>query len=319
MADTSDARPGQRLPIKVILPNQGKERPVPGGGSPPKPFRPVTPDYRKSLSNQVSAIQQTLHTVASRTGSAPLRVKVIPKAVAKSHRPERLFSEKTCPIIGAGALGELFVKGTPDGVRNLRSMIDSDTADRVVKEISSVEVIEPVTPVVRRAGREAIDILRKSPRRRSGFLTRVKLFDYGADPDQERLRDDFIASCSALKTPVRRAGYAEKSFTYEVECQTAEQVESISRIIGVRSIAPMPVLRTVRPRVLNVQPIDGSLPSAKDVAGDFPVVAVVDTGVIDSNPALESWVIGRESYVAASTRNPTHGTFVAGLICWVRT
>ena len=100
MADSRDGERGPRLPIKVILPNQGKERPVPGGGSAPKPFRPVTRVYRASLGNQVSAIQDD-HAgryVASR--KSPLRVKIIPNAIAKSHRPERLFSHDTCPIVG---------------------------------------------------------------------------------------------------------------------------------------------------------------------------------------------------------------------------
>ena len=46
------------------------------------------------------------------------------------------------------------------------------------------------------------------------------------------------------------------------------------------------------------------------------MVAVVDTGITDSISELESWVAGRESFVDPEHRNPTHGTFVAGLICW---
>ena len=83
-----------------------------------------------------------------------------------------------------------------------------------------------MTSSARRTGHEALDILRRSPRRRKGFLTRVKLFDYGADPDQERLREDFMRSCQAIKAPIRQAGYAPKSFTYEVLC-------SVSRAGGV--------------------------------------------------------------------------------------
>ena len=195
-------------------------------------------------------------------------------------------------------------------------MIETDHADRVVKELSSVEAIEPITPTARRAGAEAIDILRRSPRRRKGFLTRVKLFDYGPDPDQERLLDDFMKSAAKVGAPVRRAGYAAKSFTYEVECRDAEQVEAISRIVGVRSIGPMPVLRVVRPQVFNLKPLAGKLPTAADVIEDFPIVAVVDSGISDASPDLNSWVIGRESFVAEATRNTTHGTFVGGLICY---
>ena len=318
MDKTQDGdRLAQRLPIKVILPNQGWERRVPGGGSKPRPFRSVTPAYRESLRAQVTAIQRAVTpSVARRVGGVPLRVKVISNAVAKSHRPDRLFSQSTCSIVGAGGLGELFVKGTPTGLENLGRMIESDRTEQIVKELSTVDAIEPVTPTLRRSYTPPLDILRRSPRRRRGFLTRVRLFDYGADPAQQRLLDDFMQSCDQIDAPVRQAGYAQRSFTFEVECRTAEQVQSISRIVGVRAISPMPVLRTVRPRVLNIQPIGGKLPTAADARGDYPIVAVVDTGIIDSNPELSSWVIGRESFVDPKHRNPTHGTFVTGLICW---
>lgn len=46
------------------------------------------------------------------------------------------------------------------------------------------------------------------------------------------------------------------------------------------------------------------------------MVVVVDSGISSTNPALESWVVGRESTVAEQYRNTDHGTFVAGLICW---
>ena len=125
--------------------------------------------------------------IEARVGTVPLRVKLLPKAAAKSHRPERALPRTTCPIVGAGKLGELFVKGTAQGLRTPYETIESDDAERVVKELSSVEVIEPITPTSRRRGVEALDILRRSPRRRKGFLTRVSLFDFGPiGPDRLR-------------------------------------------------------------------------------------------------------------------------------------
>src|ERR1044072_9515998 len=124
MADSRGGQQGPRLPIKVILPNQGKERRVSGGGGKAEPFRPVTREYRASLGKQVEAIQNTIApTIEATVGSVPLRVTVLPNAVAKRHRPERLFSPATCPIVGAGSLGELYVKGTPQGLANLKRMI----------------------------------------------------------------------------------------------------------------------------------------------------------------------------------------------------
>ena len=52
----ADETSRERLPIKLIMPKQGAERKVHGGGSPAKPFRAVTAEYRRSLTTQVSAV-----------------------------------------------------------------------------------------------------------------------------------------------------------------------------------------------------------------------------------------------------------------------
>ncbi len=80
------------LPIKLIMPRQGTERKVPGGGAPPKPFRPVDKKYRKGLSNQVHALRSVIAPEFKKAKIAPARVKLVSKAIAKSHRPEHLFS-----------------------------------------------------------------------------------------------------------------------------------------------------------------------------------------------------------------------------------
>lgn len=322
MADTTDGnfpKGHERLPIKVILPKQGRERKVGGGGGRPKSFRNVTPEYRASLRAQVDAIRSAVTPeIAKRVGSLPMRVKVITKAVAKSHRPENLFSEKTCPIIGGGGLGELFLKGSPEGLERLSDMVETNESEQIIKELSEVEVIEPVTPSFRRCKKQSLDILKNSPRGSKGFLTRVKLFDYGDSPDQQRLFDDFMRATKAAEVEVRRSGYSPGSLTFEVECRSDKQVDTLSNVIGVRSIGPMPVLRTVQPQAVNISPINGQLPKATDVDGDYPFVAVVDTGIAEDNPDLSTWITGRKSFVPEAYRNTTHGTFVAGLICWGR-
>ena len=165
-----------RLPIKVIMPKQGTERKVSGGGAPPKPFRTVDAKDRSRLSNQVLALRRAIAPQIANTGAAPVRVKLLSKAAAKSHRPENLFSHQSCPIIGAGRLGELFLKATPAGLERLAGIIDSNTSDRITKELSCVETIEPITPAYRRSGMESKDVLRRSPRGKHGFIARVRLF-----------------------------------------------------------------------------------------------------------------------------------------------
>ena len=117
-----------------------------------------------------------------RAGSAPLRVKLVATASAKSHRPEHLFAPDTCPIISSGSLGELFVKGTPEGLNRLEHQITLGMSDRITKELSSVDAIEPITPSLRRHNTNALEILRHSPKRDDAFLTRVRLFDWAGMP-----------------------------------------------------------------------------------------------------------------------------------------
>ncbi len=305
----------QRLPIKLIMPKQGAERRVMGGGGPAAPFRTVDGQYRQRLTNQVEAIEQAVLPLMKKTTTAPLRVKVISQAAAKSHRPLRLFSEDTCPIVGAGKIDELFVKATADGLTELKRLIANNESDKIVKELSTIESIEPITPALRRRGREAAEILRHCPRTKNGFMARAKLFDYGQDDDQPALVEDFVQACGRLGLRLDRRGYGESSFTFGVECRTVQDIEALSKVVGVRSISQMPLIRTIRPQRMIDQPLP-ALPTRQASDTDVPVVVVVDSGVSDSNAALASWVIGRDSQVATPYDNRAHGTFVAGLVCF---
>lgn len=304
----------ERLPIKLIMPRQGKESRVSGGGSPPTPFRPVDTAYRKSLSTQISAIRSTI-SPQSEHGVVPLRVRLLLRAAAKSHRPQSVFSQETCPIVGAGKLGELFVKATPEGLTKLSKVIESNKSDQITKELSCIEAIEAITPSYRRSGLGPDELLRRSPRGTHGFVTRVRLFNFGNGNDQTKVVADFQETCHRHGIKTDNTGYSARSFNYSAECRSAEDVDLLSRIIGVRSVVGMPLIRTVRPMMYNAGPLP-KLQKRSEVANDVPVVVVVDSGISDSIPDLTPWIIGRESHVAPEYRNTDHGTFVGGLICW---
>lgn len=315
MVDKKIPQTADRLPIKLIMPNQGKQKKVPGGGSPPKPFRTVDDAFRNSLSVQITAAQKAVSPHIKEIGATPVRVKLIAKASAKSHRPESIFSEQTCPIVGAGRLGELFIKATSEGLDKLNDIVRNGQSDRIIKELSCIEAIEPVTPNYRRRSMESLDILRRSPRGDVGFITRVQLFDLGGGADQERLVENFRVVCQRHGIPLNSDGYSSDSFTYSAECRVDEDVEALSRIVGVRSISSMPIIRMLRPQALDPKPLP-ILPARGDVDGDVPAVVVVDSGITDQISSLNDWIVGRESLVAPQYQNTDHGTFVAGLIVW---
>ena len=313
MSDHSQAA-GPRLPIKMILPNQGRHSRVPGGSNKAKPFRDVSASYRGSLRNQVQAIEQSIAALpASRKGPVPVKVSLIPQALAKSHRPKKMFTEKTCPIVGAGGAGVLFLKGSPLGLQAIGEMLENETSAQGLKEISSIESIEPITPEFRRHRISSLDILRHSPRVEDGFLTRVRLFDFGGF-EQKDIVDEFLALCQSRNIRLDQTGYNPNSFTWSAECRTADDVDAVSRVVGVRSLTCMPKVQVIHPRVLNPSPLLQPLPAKPDE--DLPSVVVVDSGISSDVPNLESWVLGRDSVVAQPYRNEEHGTFVAGLICW---
>jgi serine protease AprX len=304
-----------RLPIKLIMRKQGVEKRVKGGGKKPEPFRKVDAAYRQGLVNQVSAIRDAVTPQIKANGAAPVRVKLITKATAKSHRPDDLFSDKSCPIIGAGRQGELFIRATNDGLRKLTDTISSSANEQVVKELSCIEAIEPITPTFRRSGLTSEDVLRRSPRSEKGFMTRVQLFNFGHDGHQEVLISDFKSACSKKGIEISQEGYSPNSMIFSAECRAADDVETMSKVIGVKSITQMPLMRTVRALAANPMKLPKLL-SPAEVDGDVPVIVVVDSGITDKLPGLNDWIVGRESYVAPEYRNTDHGSFVAGLICW---
>ena len=303
----------RRLPIKLIMPKQGEPKLVRGGGK-IESLRPVDSAYRKLLSDQIEVVRESLPEWAEKTGGAPARVFLIPRAIAKTHRPEKLFSEESCPIIGAGKLGELFVKTTPSGLDSLEQMVKRGASKQLVKDLSTVSSIEPVTSGFRLGNLSAKELLRKSPKKGDRFMLRVKLFDFGSDRDRRKLTTDFEEVCEKRDIRISRDGYSSDSFTCAAECGNTRDVIALSRVVGVRSIRRMPLIRTLKSQALDTSLLP-AFPIRSDYSGDVPVVAVVDTGVSDEFPRLEGWVSGRKSYVETAYRNTEHGTFIAGLIC----
>ena len=59
---------------------------------------------------------------------------------------------KKVGVIGAGTMGELFVRATPDGLAKIEKTIQAGMAKRTIKEISTIATIEAVVPDRRRLG-----------------------------------------------------------------------------------------------------------------------------------------------------------------------
>ena len=194
------------------------------------------------------------------------------------------------------AEAELFLKGTPSGLTRLSHLILTNKTESMIKAISSIESIEPVTPAARTNNRSAVEVLKQSPRGKKGLITRVRLFNFGTT-DQPQVVNEFLETCRRRGITAEQGAYAPSSYTYAVECVSEEDVSDLAKTIGVRSVGPMPIITASRPMTLNPGALPSDLLDAGQVDGEYPSVVVVDSGVSTQVPALASWVIGRESSV----------------------
>jgi serine protease AprX len=306
----------ERLYIKVILKDQAQEQKKPGGGKAPTPFKKVTPQFRQKLISSVGNVEQYLQRAPSQSKIVPARVTLEKKAQAKTHRPTRLFSADTCPIIGAGKPGELFVKMSPGGANALRHRIRVGISPHLEKAISTVREIAPIEARDRLAGIAPDVLFETAPKDGEHRLFKVTLFDYGNPDEQDASIIEFETLLFSRDIPGTREEMYKSQDVYTVRCKSADEIAFLSNAVMVRGIARVPVFRTLRDLRLNPRPMPTTLQKPCADPTDFPIVAVVDSGVSSKMPGLEEWVHKHLRFVAEEEENIYHGTFVAGLIVW---
>lgn len=310
--------PDERLFIKVILPQQGRETKNTGGGGKPVPFKTVNDRLRARLIEELAPVEQEFAMAPAASPFVPMRVQLESKATAKSHRPDELFVPAGCPIIGSEGPGELFVQASRESMAVLRHRLARGGSAGLVKAISTIKSMTPIVAASRLQGQTPAQLLGTSPRSRTSakHLLKVRLFRYpDADEDQQK-QAAFLQVLQQANVPARRLGKAREHETYVIECENPGQIELVARQVMVRSVAALPTFSILRGQQLGQRPLPATLTQVIPSASDHPVVAVVDSGVTDQIPVLQPWIYGRESFVAAAEQHRAHGTFVAGLMVW---
>jgi hypothetical protein len=308
--------PEERLYVKIVMPRQGREKKKTGGGGQAKPFVPVTGAMRQKLVHGLDNAEQLLSRASLQSQVVPLKASLVSKALAKSHWQDALFDTRSCPVIGAGKPGELFLRGTRHGIHLLKRRIEHGDSQQMVKEISALKELRPVEPADRLSGQTPGKLFAAAPVAHGRKAVKVKLFDYGDPELQARERAVFEAGLQGNAISFVRHPQYEGQDVYTATCKTEGDVGFLSGLLSVRSVGLIPMFRTLRQSRMNSRPLpDGVLRGEADPAS-FPIVAVVDSGVTSGIPQLEGWVYTRERFVAKAEENTYHGTFVAGLLVW---
>lgn len=293
-----------KLPLKVVPPLHDDYHTPSGGGS-DKIFEEPTPEFRAALIDQADNVQSFFSKSFEDYPAIPAvaRIKLRHEAIAKSHRPTKIFSKKTCPIIGAEGVGSLLVSVSPAGLSRLIYEIENDNTQKGRANISTLKFIEPFKP--------NLDV----PEDCSEPL-KIKLFKHRNDLSDKILEKTFHDSFLGKfkKTIQSEISYGPGIKIFRVTCYNSDLVDKLSHFVGVQSITKFPIYKPVRSQSIPIGTIHSKdFPSPhSDI--EYPVVGVVDTGISPDNPLLKPWVIDRVKYVPEGFENYDHGTFVSGLI-----
>lgn len=306
----------ERLYVKIVMPKQGMERPKRGGGGKIENFYPVTSALRTKLITGLDSAERLLVNVPSSRPVVPLKATLVAKALAKSHWHDALFDQKSCPVIGAGKPGEIFLKGSREGIQTLKRRILNGQNRQMVKEISALKDLRPILPEDRLNGVSPNKLFSVAQETHGRRALKVKLFDY-SDPKTQDSEMAAFESRLQSKTLsfIRHAQYKGQDI-YTVTCKTEADVDFLSNQLSVRSVGLIPMFRTLREARLNSRPVPDSILISETDPASFPIVGVVDSGVTPAVPDLEKWIYSRERFVAKAEENTYHGTFVAGLLVW---
>ncbi|MEZ6115641.1 MAG: S8 family peptidase [Pirellulaceae bacterium] len=305
----------RRLPVKIVIPQEGDVFSRPGGGSGRKVFGEVDRGVRQNLLTQISEVRSHF-AGALQTQSLPAVARVVLKedSLAKSHRPRRLFSEDTCPVIGSQAFGQLFVSVDAQGLSRLENRIDTGTTRDIEADISTVSRIEPYTAENALGTLGAIGI-KSYIEKSSTDKLKLKLFCHGDTEADDAVLTAFLALLRELGLEeAEQVAYASHLRVYRLRGVTADVVPRLASFVGTQSLSPFPQFGLFAQYIPTGTPDESTFPPPQPNV-NYPVVGVIDSGTDPRNRFLTPWVLDRdEEDVPASDQDNNHGSFVAGLI-----
>ncbi len=307
------------LPIKVVLARKDTDyRKDPSAGGGRTIFEPVTAKLRDSFVEQVASIQTAFSESFKRQPTLPAVAKVELKseAASKSHRPKKLFNERTCPIIGVEGPGELLVRVSPSGLNALQNELTGGHTKDHEANISALSRLSPFGSSDALGGQSSALLALDSLRTRQPI--RVRMFRHGLkeidDAIDAKLKD--IANAEKI-TSIENIDYGEGVRVYAINGATPKAIDSIARFVGTQSVGLFPAFRVVRKAAHVVGPIDERRFPPPTPGKEYGLVGLIDTGTDLQNGRLQAYVDRRVVWIRTAQNN-SHGSFVGGLIANAR-
>ncbi|HQJ90427.1 MAG TPA: S8 family peptidase [Paludibacteraceae bacterium] len=229
------------------------------------------------------------------------------KAIAKSHKPTALFKSNTCPIVGAEKLDEILIKITPQGLTHLINTVNLAPNEEVKKSMTKIQEIKPYLLS------DKIDIQNFETLEKFTQPIKVKLFSFNDATDNQYYTYGFEKLTHELGIRTVRLNYGKNLCVYKLYCEDKEIVNKIIQYPGVHKVSFFPQYSHEFPHINQAKRQLPNLP-LPTVGEEYPIIGIIDSGIIPEHKYLEPWIYKREVFVAQDYLNYEHGTFVAGII-----
>lgn len=307
----------RKLPVRIIksIPFS-KERP-PGGG-PPRNFFKKKEELslrQRYLVERVNFVHEYFEESFERYPRIPhvSKVQLIGEAMAKCHRPTYLFSGDTCPVIGGGKLGLLFVRTELERLQNLKAKITEEplsktTRDKWKANMSAILDFRPFTEYDRLCGQtpeSLIEFMKHDGR----LAVKAKLFNFFDSEANASAKEGFMTLLEDLHLSSNQVGEYAGLEIWNIGEIDAESLRSLAAFPAIQELSTFPRYRIVHP--MGKEALSISIPSPG--SEDYPVVGFLDTGVPE-NHSLGPWIIKSTSFVDSELSNHSHGCCVAALL-----
>lgn len=298
--------PNSSRPAKRVLfsPSDTREI-IPQGGGGSKFFKSITPEFKSELISQIDDCLDIFS--AQNLNVGVMIVELESDALAKSHRPDDVFDDETCPFIGDIGVhpetkrGRFLIRATTSGLSTIKYKIQNTNAEYYEKALSTIHELEFFEP--------DIDIDRLS----NECELLIKLIDFKSETYNEQKLGKYNSIISQRNIESREVN---NSGIFHVKINNQRDIPSFLTSLKNNNIllsARSTKYINFRPLQLLPEGIEIELPLAIE-GKEYPVVGVVDTCIKGECPDISSWYTGEMTSIIEEERVYDHGTFVAGLI-----
>lgn len=296
----------EKLPILMVAPRKEDFKPnVPMGNT--TFLGEYTEKIKENIISQCSHVKSEFEKKTKRHNNIPCIGKVIMKkdAIAKTHKPNNLFSNNTCPIIGTGKLNEIYIKITEEGLNNLENEIKNVKAETKKAEMTKIEKIETYSET---------DVIRLDLERNSEPL-KIKLFDFRNEEENRKNKEEFLKLIQelGLDNDIKKIDSYKTMDIYLLESKELEKIKLLAEYQGVKTIDTFQKYSLVNPKIRQIEEKTFSFPKPID-GKDYPIIGLIDSGISINNSEISPWIYEKEELIPEAYQNNKHGTFIAGIM-----